>query len=467
MKKLFFTLFFLLVVLHNASAWGWAVRDVIRQPDENPNYKLGDHISFAWDVNATGWGATLKKAGIGTTNTSAGLDWQNIIWVDDAGDGFGNNEGVCSATYTVNSVGTWYYSLWLGWGTSVGDNGRWYNGSSTWTEGLGTFQSSSFIVSALDNPSTQTSTSISSSQIDLSWAKDTQNHNVMIVRKKSTESWTEPTQGTAYAFNATIGSGVVVYNSNGTSYSNTGLTSSTGYDYKFYSENNSYYSAGVTASATTATATSDYFRSKATGNWGDASSWQSSYDNVYWIATATLAPNSSANTVSILNGHTISVNGAETANGLTINSGGVLQILSTKSLTVSGTLTNSAGTPGLVVKSGGSLIQNSAVSATVERDITGWADAAHGWHFLSSPVTAQAISSGFTASPSTNYDFYAWWEPTNVWVNYKNTSVAPTWATANILGATSGGDNFIPGKGYLVSYATAAAGTKQFFRNTK
>ena len=118
MKKLFFTLFFLLVVLHNASAWGWAVRDVIRQPDENPNYKLGDHISFAWDVNATGWGATLKKAGIGTTNTSAGLDWQNIIWVDDAGDGFGNNEGVCSATYTVNSVGTWYYSLWLGWGVA-------------------------------------------------------------------------------------------------------------------------------------------------------------------------------------------------------------------------------------------------------------------------------------------------------------------------------------------------------------
>ena len=73
----------------------------------------------------------------------------------------------------------------------------------------------------------------------------------MIVRKKSTDSWTEPTQGAAYAVNDAIGAGVVVQNGVGTSLNNTGLDAGTTYDYKFYSENYSYYSLGVTASATT------------------------------------------------------------------------------------------------------------------------------------------------------------------------------------------------------------------------
>ncbi|HPT17401.1 MAG TPA: discoidin domain-containing protein, partial [Kiritimatiellia bacterium] len=48
-----------------------------------------------------------------------------------------------------------------------------------------------------------------------------------------------------------IGSGTVVYNGDGTAYTNAGLSAGTTYDYKFYSENYSYYSAGVTAGATT------------------------------------------------------------------------------------------------------------------------------------------------------------------------------------------------------------------------
>ena len=148
-------------------------------------------------------------------------------------------------------------------------------------------------------------------------------------------------------------------------------------------------------------------------------------------------------------------------NNLTIESGAVLTIATSKALTVYGTLTNSAAT-GLVVNSGGSLIQNNAALGTVKRYIAAWANPTinHGWHFLSSPVAGQAISPAFTTDPSTNYDFYAWWEPTNQWVNYKNTGTTPTWETANILGVTSEAGNFIPGKGYLVEYA--ATDTKQF-----
>ncbi len=89
-----------------------------------------------------------------------------------------------------------------------------------------------------------------------------------------------------------------------------------------------------------------------------------------------------------------------------------------------------------------------------------WADGVHGWHFLSSPVGAQAISPAFTDATPENYDFYVWWEPSDLWVNYKNSSVPPTWSTANVLGATTGNGNFIPGKGYLAAYASTS--TKSF-----
>ena len=159
--------------------------------------------------------------------------------------------------------------------------------------------------------------------------------------------------------------------------------------------------------------------------------------------------------------HAVTVGSSPLAvcNDLLINFGNSVTINNSRSLTVYGSVTNSASYSGLVVKSGGSLIQNSAVLATVERDITSWSNALHGWHFLSSPVSDQAISPAFTVGTLANYDFYTWWEPTNEWVNFKQTS-GTSWLTANTLGVTSSASNFIPGKGYLVSYS--ATSTKQF-----
>lgn len=183
------------------------------------------------------------------------------------------------------------------------------------------------------------------------------------------------------------------------------------------------------------------------GNWSTISCWQN-------------AALPASNETAIVRA-AATVDGAYSYADLNIEATGSVTISSGNSLTVSGTLTNSAGASGLVINSGGSLIQSTAgVLATVERDISAWTDNNHGWHFLSSPVATQAIAPNFTDATPENYDFYAWWEATNEWVNYKNSVTAPTWSTANILGATSGGGNFIPGKGYLVAYGTAS--TKQF-----
>ena len=77
-------------------------------------------------------------------------------------------------------------------------------------------------------------------------------------------------------------------------------------------------------------------------------------------------------------------NTALTVNGnLVINNGKLLTIETGKQVTASGTLTNSAGTSGLVIKSGGSLIHSTAsVPATVELTT-----AQNLWHYITPPVS--------------------------------------------------------------------------------
>jgi len=147
-----------------------------------------------------------------------------------------------------------------------------------------------------------------------------------------------------------------------------------------------------------------------------------------------------------------------TVNGTALITSGTLTTPGGKNLTVSGTLTNSAGTSGLVIKSDaegtGSLIHNTSdVNATVQRYFTG---SSWDWHLISSPVGDQPIQIEFVPAEFTaNEDFYTWYEPSNIYVNYKNSTEAPTWSTANT------DNNFIEGKGYLIAYQDANP-TKEF-----
>ncbi|MCK9421670.1 MAG: DUF2341 domain-containing protein [Bacteroidales bacterium] len=137
--------------------------------------------------------------------------------------------------------------------------------------------------------------------------------------------------------------------------------------------------------------------------------------------------------------------------GLTINSGKKFTLNAGKQLTVIGTLTNIAGTSGLVIKSDatgtGSLIHSTAdVSATVEHYIPEWNDANHGWHIITSPVSSQTINPNFTDPTPANYDFFKWDETVSdlPWINYKS----------------GGFTTFTVGQGYLCAYNATA--TKNF-----
>ncbi len=141
---------------------------------------------------------------------------------------------------------------------------------------------------------------------------------------------------------------------------------------------------------------------------------------------------------------------------LTIESSASLTIAAGKALSVKGIFTNYAGNIGLVIQSTangtGSLIHNTAnVDGTVERYIPAavWGTWNDGWHFLTSPVADHAITGAFTVIPADEYDFYAWSEKYNEWINFKET-VAPFFTDADVNGSTT----FGLGKSYMAAYKT-------------
>lgn len=73
----------------------------------------------------------------------------------------------------------------------------------------------------------------------------------------------------------------------------------------------------------TGSSPTNYFRSAATGDWSSTSTWQSSPDNSTWSA-ATLVPDQNANTISIRNGHTVTISSAISADQVVIENGGIL-----------------------------------------------------------------------------------------------------------------------------------------------
>ena len=220
-------------------------------------YYLGDKLSnpyyFQFEIGQGSW--NKSEVGIGqNTDGSTGWSWADANWYEDNG----SNKRVRRdlANFQFTATGTWYVvgrareSAGSSW--TYADEGGWTD-ETTLTCSTTEKACPYFTVNALNTPSPQTAAFTESAKVHLTWSKDAQGHNVMIVRYAKGASPTTPTNGTGYSVGSTLGSGdnqgTVVYNSNGTSYDDTGVTSGNNYDYYFYSENWSYYSSGVKATA--------------------------------------------------------------------------------------------------------------------------------------------------------------------------------------------------------------------------
>ena len=78
---------------------------------------------------------------------------------------------------------------------------------------------------------------------------------------------------------------------------------------------------------------SDHFRSKATGNWNAAATWESSHDGTNWF-DATVTPDNNANTITVRSPNTVTVTASVSADQLTVNSGGQITVNSGQTLTI-------------------------------------------------------------------------------------------------------------------------------------
>ncbi|QKG53346.1 LamG-like jellyroll fold domain-containing protein [Hymenobacter sp. BRD67] len=89
-----------------------------------------------------------------------------------------------------------------------------------------------------------------------------------------------------------------------------------------------------------------YFRSVATGNWGDPATWEASYDGSTGWAAAPVAPTGSyVGTVNVRNSHVVTVAVTTSTKTTTIESGGILNTLAGQPLTIpsGATMTVNAG----------------------------------------------------------------------------------------------------------------------------
>ncbi|MDD3688043.1 MAG: hypothetical protein PHE56_14940, partial [Bacteroidales bacterium] len=319
-KSLLFLLFILILFTNNSYAW-WTKLYNTGTPVYT--YYLGDKLAYQFEfaVNQD-TGPMTVSYGIGQSTDGTGWNWYAATW--SRMDGSLNRVWISNSNeHQFTSTGNWYISGRFVW---TADGYTEYASNVNWTENNTSLSASSyFTVSALGTPTSPTTTVASSSQINLSWTK-WNGKNVMVVRSTSA-SFTAPTQVTAYSVGNTIGSGTVVYNGSGTSFNDTGLNPGTTYYYAFYSENYSYYSTNSSANATTYTE----YRSKTTGNWNSTSTWEKNTNGSWIDATAT--PTSSDWTITIRNGHTVTVTASVTVDQVTVQSGGTV-VLSAGTLTI-------------------------------------------------------------------------------------------------------------------------------------
>jgi len=161
-----------------------------------------------------------------------------------------------------------------------------------------------------------------------------------------------------------------------------------------------------------------YFRSKVSGNWTNKSTWESSTDNTVWI-DANEFPATSATSIIIQNGHTVTVTADATASTLTLNSGSIINVNAGKRFSVNTALTNN-GT--IIIKSDvngtATLTTPTTISGSGTTNVEQYLTTGRNWYFAS-PVSGATSN---VVSASVLKPLYSYNETNNTWTNITNTT---------------------------------------------
>lgn len=165
---------------------------------------------------------------------------------------------------------------------------------------------------------------------------------IIVIRQGSLPE--APVDGVSYGSNSVYGTGsnisgsgsYVVYNGIGSGPSVvtiSGLAAMTQYFLGVYEFNEdtdgpNYLTStfsSVNATTTDASASTDYFRTRVSGNWNDVKTWESSHNNITWF-NASLIPSNASRGISIISSHTVEVNSTVLADQLVIQESAELRI---------------------------------------------------------------------------------------------------------------------------------------------
>jgi len=141
------------------------------------------------------------------------------------------------------------------------------------------------------------------------------------------------------------------------------------------------------------------YRSKASGNWTDVNTWESSYDNSLWNAATTI-PTSNASSITISNSNLVTLTENATAYTLNINPEGKLTLNSGKTLndTTFNIQSDNTGTGTFV-----DLNPSGGLTVTSTTNVNQYLTAGRNW-YISSPVTGATSSVLNTASSVQSYN---------------------------------------------------------------
>ncbi|MFZ4740411.1 MAG: PKD domain-containing protein [Bacteroidales bacterium] len=284
-----------------------------------------------------------------------------------------------------------------------------------------------------------TTSAISNSSMTIAWTRGN-GDSVLVIAKQGSAVNISPISNVYYTANTNFGNGTalgngnfIVYKGIGTSANITGLLAVTTYHFAVFEYNSNsscYKTPGLLGLATTFSSYST-FTAAISNAWETAANWNHGVPSAETFATI------AATKLAIVNSNNYK------CKNLTIAPLGKLTINAGKDLTVKDSLvlkSDASGTASLI--DNGTLFSSTNI---VERYIPHtFTDE---FHMLSSPVVSQAISPVFNEPDG----FFVWNEATGNWVDF---------ADATNFAATNGNSNFIPAKGYAVSYPTAT--TKSF-----
>jgi hypothetical protein len=336
-------------------------------------WRIGDGATGSLDIDVQGSVTTsctlptVQASGISLSSIT-----QNQLTVNWSGNGNGTGGVIVLAkassavssspasgtSYTSNStfgsgslIGTGNYVVYSGTGSSVTVTGlsaqtNYYFAIYTFNSSGPCYMTSSAPTSnnyTLSNPPTGhtgsfTATTSTCSDIALSWTAatypasgaTTKGYMILMRSDGTNPDATGVVNGTAPA-SLTLPSGTTLAGTaTSTSLTVTGLSSVTTYNfciipYCWDGSNGAtydYYTAAsipVSNAATTTATASYYYRSKVTGNWNSASTWEASPTGSGGWINACTAPTSSAAAVQVQSGHTVTINASITAPNLTID----------------------------------------------------------------------------------------------------------------------------------------------------